>query len=60
MRDGNGNGMGMPIPGSAGAAIHQLLKAMALHPGEMEITIRKERTAGGGYAYAIAKHQPTT
>lgn len=50
----------IPITGTAGAAIYAALKGMAMHPGEMTLTIKKERVAQGGYIYltGIQKPQP--
>jgi hypothetical protein len=56
--NGDGNGPKIPIPGAAGAALFVALQRMATHCGEVELTIKKERVAGGGYAYVISNHQP--
>lgn len=59
MRDDNEPaGPKVPIPGAAGAAIAVALQRMATHCGETVLTIKKERVAGGGYAYVITNNQP--
>jgi hypothetical protein len=58
MRDDANGGARIPIPGTAGEAIKAALTAMAMHPGEMDITIKKQRAPQGGYIYLISKTQP--
>ena len=59
MKDGDEpTGPKVPIPGAAGAAIAVALQRMATHCGETILTIKKERVAGGGYAYVISNNQP--
>lgn len=48
----------VPIPGAAGVQIFAALNGLAMYAGEMSIVIRKERIAGGGYRYAIARQLP--
>ncbi len=48
----------IPIPGTAGEAIRAALNSLAMYPGEMTVTIKKERLPQGGYIYQIAKIQP--
>ena len=43
----------IPIPGQAGAVIAAALKSMAMHVGDISITIKKQRTPNGGYTYLI-------
>lgn len=58
MRDEANHGPRIPIPGNAGEAIRAALSSLAMHPGEMVLTIKKERIAQGGYIYLISKTQP--
>ncbi len=58
MRDDANTGPRIPIPGTAGEAIKAALQALAMHPGEMMLVIKKERTAQGKYLYLISKTQP--
>lgn len=59
MRDGDEtSGPRVPIPGAAGTTIAVALQRMATHCGETVLTIKKERVAGGGYAYVISNHNP--
>lgn len=59
MRDGDeASGPKVPIPGAAGVAIGVALQRMATHCGETVLTIKKERVAGGGYAYVISNNSP--
>jgi hypothetical protein len=58
MRDDANTGPRIPIPGTAGEAIKGALVALAMHPGEMLLTIKKERLPQGGYIYLISKTQP--
>lgn len=52
------NGPRIPIHGVAGATIFAALQRMAMCCGDCAITIKKERLAGGGYAYSIGNHEP--
>lgn len=56
MRDGEDNPR-IPIGGSGGAIILQALKRLALHAGEISITITKRRTGSGGYTYVITHRE---
>lgn len=58
MRDGDISGPRIPIPGPQGSAVAAALNALVMHPGEMIVTIRKERVPRGGYIYLISKTQP--
>ncbi len=48
----------IPIPGKHGSAVAAALNAMVMHPGEMIVTIKKEKLAQGGYVYLISQTQP--
>jgi len=48
----------IPINGEIGAQIYAALQRVAMHYGEIAVTISKERVAGGGYAYVITHSQP--
>jgi hypothetical protein len=58
MRDGEESAPRIPIPGVAGEAIRAALMKMATTCGETVLTIKKERVAGGGYAYVLTNNQP--
>lgn len=58
MRDGDEPAPRIPIPGAAGAAICAALAKMSTTCGEVILTIKKERVAGGGYAYVLTNNQP--
>lgn len=53
MTTGDENGPRIPIPGTAGQIIAAALKSMAMHVGEISLTIKKERTPNGGYTYLV-------
>lgn len=48
----------IPIPGPQGGSVAAALNALVMHPGEMIVTIKKERLPQGGYIYLISKTQP--
>lgn len=52
------SGPKIPIPGAAGQTIAAALARMSAHCGEVELTIKKERVAGGGYVYTITNTHP--
>ena len=56
-----GNGLDtrkIPISGIAGEAIYAALLHMSTFCGEYDLTIKKERVAGGGYVYTLSTHEP--
>lgn len=52
------NGNRVAIPGVPGKAIAAALNRMAMHAGEMVLTIQKRRQPGGGYVYLIGSNAP--
>lgn len=52
------NGNRIAIPGVPGKAIAAALNRMAMHSGEMVLTIQKRRQPGGGYVYLIGSNTP--
>lgn len=54
--DGEDNGPRVPIQGPAGAAIFAALKGLAMHCGDGQVTIKKERLPQGGYVYLIGQN----